>query len=84
MNPNAPLARPGQFILFSEDEPPEEGDFVFCELRDGRQYVASCSFNNVARTEITLIDPVPAAKEKPLVVRERDLLGFYRIVGVKF
>jgi len=79
----APLARPGQFILFSEDESAEEGDFVFCELRDGRQYVARCSFNNVARTEVTLIDPVPAARG-PLVVRERDFLGLYRIVGVKF
>ena len=79
----APLARPGQFMLFSEDEPTEEGDFVFCELRDGRQYVARCGFSNIARTEITLIDPVPAARG-PLVVRERDLLGLYRIVGVKF
>lgn len=78
-----PLAGPGQFILFSEDEPADQGDFVFCELRDGRQYVARCRFNNVARTEITLLDPVPPAKG-PLVVRELELVGLYRIIGVKF
>ena len=79
----APLARPGQYVLFSEDEPIDEGDLVFCELRDGRQYVARCRFDNVARTAIALLDPVPPAPE-PLVVRRPDLVSFCKIVGVKF
>ena len=79
----APLARPGQYVLFSEDEPIDEGDLVFCELRDGRQYVARCRFDNVARTAIALLDPVPAAPE-PLVVRRPDLVSFCKIVSVKF
>ena len=79
----APLARPGQHILFSEDDPVDEGDFVFCELRDGRQYVARCRFDNVARTEIALLDSVPPSAE-PVVVRRSDLVSFCKIVGVKF
>ncbi len=78
----APLARPGQFMLFSEDAHVDDGDLVFCELRDGSQHVARCRFENVARTVISLLDPVPAA-EGPLVVRRPDLLSFFKIVGIK-
>ena len=78
----APLARAGQYLLISE-EPVAEGDRVFCELRDGRQYVAVCSFRNVARTEFELRDPTPRAN-RPLTVKESDVAGLHRLVGVKF
>lgn len=84
-NALVPIVSAGQCLLYSETDPPHDGDLVFCKPRGRGPFFKRYHVKKQqGRRQVLLLGPNPATHEPPMTMNEGDLLWCYRVVGIRF